>query len=82
MAFGERGVGQSNQQYFKCKVYQSRPKVAHGVPPRWVWVDSEIVFEFTLPRRAAERELMLFSFCFIGKQVRQVTMQFAFPCSL
>lgn len=31
---------------------------------------------------AAKRELMLFSFCFIGKQVRQVTMQFAFPCSL
>lgn len=45
-------------------------------------IGSEIVIEFTLPRRAAKGELMLFSFCFIGKQVRQVTVQFAFPCSL
>lgn len=42
--------------------------------------DSEV--DLTSPGRAAKKELMLFSFCFIGKQVRQVTVQFAFPCFL
>lgn len=55
--------------------------VANTVPPRchrW----TVRYCEFNLPGRAAKGELMLFSFCFIGKQVRQVTVQFAFPCSL
>lgn len=77
---GEAFSGQEEGWKESYKIHLSSPQVANGVAPRCLRQTTKLFLNFPHWGKL-KRELMLLSSRFIGKQARQVTMQFAFPCS-